>query len=147
MEQVQKLDGIVKSQLENGANIIFYPSGHVTTDGKETIGARRLAHDICAKLPENTKVIGLRIHGLWGSEWSRYKKSATPNIVKLLLKSFFLIFTGLILFKKKRTVKFEFFDITSSVKEWSQLPKMEFNRKMEEFYNVYPDGEPPVVIK
>jgi len=145
--QALQLDSIVTEQLNKGGNILFYPSGHVTTDGKETIGARRLAHDICAKLPEKTKVIGLRIHGLWGSEWSRYKKSATPNIVKLLLKSFFLIFTGLILFKKKRTVKFEFFDITSSVKEWSQLPKMEFNRKMEEFYNVYPDGEPPVVIK
>ena len=125
---------------------MFYPSGHVTTDGKEIIGARRLAHDICCKLPENTHVIGLRIYGLWGSQWSRYQKSATPNIVKLLVKSFFLIYSGVIWFMKKRDVKFEFFDITNQVKEWNTLPKMEFNRKMEEFYNVYPDGEPPLVL-
>ena len=47
---------------------------------------------------------------------------------------------------KKRDVKFEFFDITDKTKEWSQLSKMDFNHKMEEFYNVYPDGEPPVVL-
>ncbi|MBR6178290.1 MAG: MFS transporter [Bacteroidales bacterium] len=146
VEQAMQLDSIIYSQLIEGGNILFYPSGHVTTDGKETIGARRLAYDICRKLPENTRVIGLRIYGLWGSQWSRYKKSATPNIVKLLLKSFVLIYTGVILFMKKRDVKFEFFDITDKTKEWSQMPKMDFNHKMEEFYNVYPDGEPPMVL-
>lgn len=144
--QALQLDSIVTQQLQEGGNILFYPSGHVTTDGKEIIGARRLAHDICCKLPENTHVIGLRIYGLWGSQWSRYQKSATPNIVKLLVKSFFLIYSGVIWFMKKRDVKFEFFDITNQVKEWNTLPKMEFNRKMEEFYNVYPDGEPPLVL-
>ena len=146
VEQAMQLDSIIYSQLVDGGNILFYPSGHVTTDGKETIGARRLAYDICRKLPENTHVIGLRIYGLWGSQWSRYNKSATPNIVKLLLKSFALIYTGVILFMKKRDVKFEFFDITDKTKEWSQLSKMDFNHKMEEFFNVYPDGEPPVVL-
>ena len=91
-------------------------------------------------------MIGLRIHGLWGSQWSRYQKPATPNIVKLLVKSFFLIYSGAIWFMKKRDVRFEFFDITDQVKEWKALPKMEFNRKMEEFYNVNPDGEPPLVL-
>ena len=57
-----------------------------------------------------------------------------------------LIYTGVILFMKKRDVKFEFFDITDKTKEWSQMPKMDFNHKMEEFYNVYPDGEPPMVL-
>ena len=146
VEQAMQLDSIIYNQLLDGGNILFYPSGHVTTDGKETIGARRLAYDICRKLPENTRVIGLRIYGLWGSQWSRYKKTATPNIVKLLLKSFVLIYSGVIWFMKKRDVKFEFFDITDQAKEWSQLPKMDFNHKMEEFYNVYPDGEPPIVL-
>lgn len=146
VEQVMQLDSIVTKQLNEGGNILFYPSGHVTTDGKETIGARRLAYDICCKLPENTRVIGLRIFGLWGSQWSRYQRNATPNIVKLLIKSFFLIYSGVIWFMKKRDVTFEFTDITPMVKDWQQMPKMDFNHKMEEYYNIYPDGEPPVVL-
>lgn len=146
VEQAMQLDSIIYKQLQEGGNILFYPSGHVTTDGKETIGARRLAYDICCKLPERTRVIGLRIYGLWGSQWSRYQRNSTPNIVKLLVKSFFLIYSGAILFMKKRDVKFEFADITDQVKEWCKLPKMDFNHKMEEYYNVYPEGEPPVVL-
>ena len=146
VEQVMQLDSIVTKQLNEGGNILFYPSGHVTTDGKETIGARRLAYDICCKLPEHTRVIGLRIFGLWGSQWSRYQRNNTPNIVKLLIKSFFLIYSGVIWFIKKRDVTFEFTDITPMVKDWRQMPKMDFNHKMEEYYNIYPDGEPPVVL-
>ncbi|MCQ2973524.1 MAG: MFS transporter [Bacteroidales bacterium] len=145
VEQALQLDSIVSSQLNKGGNILFYPSGHVTTDGKETIGARRLAYDICKKLPKNTKVVALKIDGLWGSKWSRYGLNATPNIVNLLLKSMILIYSGAIFFKKKRNVDFYFYDVTDLVKQWSLENKMDFNKKFEEFFSYGPDGEIPIL--
>lgn len=136
IEQVRLLDDIIIGRLAHGDNILFYPSGHITTDGTESIGARHLAYNACLALSENTHVIGIRIKGLWGSKWSRYGLNDTPSIVTLLLKSFLLVFSGVILFMKKRRVEIEYVDITSEVKEWCKLPKMEFNRKLEDWYNV-----------
>lgn len=132
--QAQKLDGIIDAQLHCGANILFYPSGHITMDGKETIGSRRLAHNAAKILPENTKVVGVRIWGFWGSKWSNYQRKRTPSIIKLLGISLLSIVTGYVFFKKKRDIEIEYVDITEKIKEWSKLPKMEFNKKLEDFY-------------
>ncbi|MCQ2228728.1 MAG: MFS transporter [Bacteroidales bacterium] len=134
LDQVRKLDSIVVDGLNRGDNILFYPSGHITTDGHETIGARHLAYSICGSLPEKTHVVAVRIRGLWGSEWSRYRLNATPSLLRLLLKSLGLIMTGAIFFMKKRVVEIEFVDITAQTKSWSQLSKLEFNRSLEAFY-------------
>lgn len=135
IEKVRMLDDIIINRLRQGDNILFYPSGHITTNGIETIGARHLAYNTCQSLPNNTKVIGIKIDGLWGSQWSRYNQTQTPSIVKLLLKSFVLIFSGAILFIKKRNVEIKYVDLTANVKQWCNLPKMEFNKKLEDWYN------------
>ncbi len=135
VEQVQKLDGIVKSQLENGANIIFYPSGHVTLDGKETIGNRRMAYNASKILPGHTRVVATEIHGLWGSRWSNYGRTHTAPMVPMLIKSVKFIFLLRFLFVKKRSVNIRFTDITDDFRAWSSLPRQQFNAKMEEFYN------------
>ena len=135
VEQVQHLDGIIEEQINKGANILFYPSGHITLDGKETIGGRRLAYNASKILPDHTKVIGIKIKGFWGSKWSKYKQKKTPSIVKLLLLSILYTYSGLIFFKKKRKIDIEYVDITKEVKEWSSLTKLEFNKNLEDFYN------------
>ena len=135
VEQVQKLDGIVKTQLENGANILFYPSGHVTLDGKETIGNRRMAYNASKILPEHTRVVAIEIHGLWGSRWSNYGRTRTAPMVPMLVKSLKFILLLRFLFVKKRTVNIRFTDITADFRSWSSLPRQQFNAKMEDFYN------------
>ena len=135
IEQVRKLDTIVSEQLDRGGNIIFYPSGHITTDGKESIGARHLAHSTCSRLPEHTKVVAIRIRGLWGSKWSRYNRKQTPNIVILLAVSLLLICSLVVLLMPRRKVTFEYIDITDDVRLWAQEGKMSFNRHLEELYN------------
>ena len=135
VEKVRLLDDIIHTRLVQGDNVLFYPTGHITTNGLESIGSRHLAYSACKDLPSNTKVVGVKINGLWGSQWSRYGRTETPSIVKLLLKSFVLIFSGVILFKKKRKVSIQYVDITEQVKQWSQLQKMDFNRYLEEWYN------------
>ena len=133
--KVRMLDSIIGENLANGSNILFYPSGHITLDGQETIGNRHLAHSACQELPATTKVVAIRIKGLWRSQWSRYKKTHTPSLVKLLLKSLLLLLPCALHIIPRRNVLFEYTDITDRVREWSTLSKLEFNHKMEEFYN------------
>lgn len=135
IEKAQQLNSIIANGLADGANILFYPSGHITTDGNEEIGTRQLAHNACNALPDNTRVIGIRICGLWGSEWSRKGRRQTPSIVLLLLKSALLFASTAIFFMKKRKVQIEYVDITNAIYAWKGLPKVDFNKKLENFYN------------
>ena len=135
VEQVQKLDGIVKSQLENGANILFYPSGHITLDGRETIGNRRMAYNASKILPGKTRVVAIETHGLWGSRWSNYGLKKTAPIMPLLLKSMKFVLFLRFLTVKKRRVDIRFTDITDDIKQWSSLTRQDFNTKLEDFYN------------
>ena len=133
--QVMNLQGIIADNLENNANILFYPSGHITTDGSESIGNRQLAYEACSAAPSQTRIIAIRITGLWGSQWSRYGKKKTPPILPLLGKSALLIFSGAIFFLRKRKVSIHYEDITDSAKQWCLLSRLDFNRQLESFYS------------
>jgi len=129
------LGDIVKSTLEDGGNVIFYPSGHIQTEQEhEEIGTRQLAYNICGDLPEGVRVICVRTRGLWGSIWSRMGRKTSPSFVPTFVKSVFLWFFWAP-FVPRRRVTMHVEDLTDSVKEWSQLTRLEFNRKLEEWYN------------
>lgn len=134
-EKAKMLDSIVTDALSHNENILFYPSGHITTDGKERIGARHLAFSACSNLPTHTKVVAIRIRGLWGSKWSRHNRTATPSIVMLLALSFICIFSGFFLFLKRRPITLEYIDITNDARTWATSDKMTFNRNLEALYN------------
>ena len=129
------LGDIVKSTLEDGGNVIFYPSGHIQTEGEhEDIGTRQLAYNMCGDLPEGVRVIGVRTRGLWGSIWSRKGRKTSPSFVPTFIKSVFLWFFWSP-FVPRRRVTMHIEDLTDRVKEWSSLTRLEFNRKLEEWYN------------
>ena len=129
------LGDIVKSTLEGGGNVIFYPSGHIQTEPeREDIGTRQLAYNMCGDLPEGVRVIGVRTRGLWGSIWSRKGRKASPLFVPTFIKSVFLWFLWAP-FVPRRRVTMHVEDLTERVKEWSKLTRLEFNRKLEEWYN------------
>ena len=129
------LGDIVKSTLEDGGNVIFYPSGHIQTESEhEDIGTRQLAYNMCGDLPENVRVIGVRTRGLWGSIWSRKGRKTSPSFVPTFIKSVFLWFFWAP-FVPRRRVTMHVEDMTDRVKEWSKLTRLEFNRKLEEWYN------------
>ena len=132
------LGDIVKSTLEDGGNVIFYPSGHIQTEQEhEEIGTRQLAYNICGDLPEGVRVIGVRTRGLWGSIWSRKGRKTSPSFVPTFIKSVFLWFFWSP-FVPRRRVTMHIEDLTDRVKEWSQGTRLEFNRKLEEWYNDEP---------
>ena len=129
------LGDIVKSTLEDGGNVIFYPSGHIQTEPEhEDIGTRQLAYNMCGDLPEGVRVICVRTRGLWGSIWSRKGRKTSPAFVPTFIKSVFLWFFWAP-FVPRRRVTMHVEDMTERVKEWSKLTRLEFNRKLEEWYN------------
>ncbi len=129
------LGDIVKTTLEDGGNVIFYPSGHIQTESEhEDIGTRQLAYNMCGDLPEGVRVIGVRTRGLWGSIWSRKGRKTSPSFVPTFIKSVFLWFFWSP-FVPRRRVTMHIEDLTDRVKEWSKLTRLEFNRKLEEWYN------------
>lgn len=132
LSQARALDRISLEALGSGKTILLYPSGHITLDGAEHIGAKQLAYKLCKELPQDVDVIGVRISGLWGSAFSRYGRSSTPQLLETIIKS---LFSGVYLFKKRREVKIEIINITERVKLWSEGDKLDFNKNLEEFYN------------
>ena len=132
---VRGLDDVVVKTLASGGSVLFYPSGHIQTEADlETIGTRQLAYNVCRALPDGVRVLGVRTHGLWGSIWSRKGRKASPNFVLTLMKGVFLWFF-VAPFVRRRRVTMEIVDMTDRVKEWSQLTRIEFNRRLELFYN------------
>jgi long-chain-fatty-acid--[acyl-carrier-protein] ligase len=129
------LGDIVTRTLKDGGNVIFYPSGHIQTEcERENISTRQLAHNICGNLPPRVRVIGVRTRGLWGSIWSRKGRDDSPAFVPTFIKSVLLWFFWSP-FVRRRRVKMHIEDITSSVVEWSKLPRLEFNAKLNDWYN------------
>jgi long-chain-fatty-acid--[acyl-carrier-protein] ligase len=127
--------------LEDGGNVIFYPSGHIWTEPKEEIGTRQLAYNICRAIGEagesmrNVQVIGVRTSGLWGSIWSRKGRKTSPAFVPTLVKSV-LLWLFWSPFVSRRRVNMHIENLTGRVKEWAQGTRLEFNAKLEEWYNV-----------
>ena len=150
------LGDIVKNTLVDGGNVIFYPSGHIQTEPEhEDIGTRQLAYNICREIAGHDKgafepqalaansaidpcrkirVIGVRTRGLWGSIWSRKGRKTSPSFVPTFIKSVFLWFFWAP-FVPRRRVTMHVEDMTDRVKEWSKFTRLEFNRKLEEWYN------------
>ncbi len=133
--QAQALNDATLGGLRKGGNVLFFPSGHITHDGVESIANRQLAHNTCTQLPENTDVLCVRVKGLWGSTWSRYGRNSTPNLATHLPKCMGKFLCGMYLFKKRREVSIHIENMTSQIKEWSTLDRRAFNQKLEEWYN------------
>lgn len=127
------LTGIVTDALAAGESIIFYPSGHIWTEEREEIGTRQLAHNVCRALPDGVRVVLVRTSGLWGSIWSRKGRAGTVPFAPTFIKS--ILLWPLSFFRRRRAVDMCFEDATERVKEWAALPRLEFNRRLEEWYN------------
>lgn len=129
------LGDIVKTTLEGGGNVIFYPSGHIQTESeREDIGTRQLAYNICKELPEGVRVICVRTRGLWGSIWSRAGRQNSPSFIPTFIKSVLLWFFWSP-FVPRRRVTMHIEDLTESVKDWSRLTRLEFNHNLQAWYN------------
>ena len=103
--------------------------------GSKEVGVAGLCARSCdAGLRARIRILGVRTRGLWGSIWSRKGRTTSPAFVPTFIKSVFLWFFWSP-FVPRRRVTMHIEDLTDRVKEWSQGTRLEFNAKLNEWYN------------
>ncbi len=143
VRQAAELVHIAVKALDEGRSLVFYPSGHVTLDGKENIGARRLAFETVSSIqlsPADSPLRQVRLFLLRtrGLETSRTAKSRSKLLDKkghVRQDALPWTFTQPKWYQR-RHVTMHFEDMTDTLLEWArQYDKSGFNRKLEEWYN------------
>ena len=129
------LNDVVLKALGDGGSVIFYPSGHIQTEAdREDVGTRQLAYNVVRTLPRGVRVIGVRTRGLWGSIWSRAGRTASPKFVPTLIRSA-LLWLFYAPFAPRRRVTMRIEDLTEAARDWAKGTRLEFNRRLEDWYN------------
>ena len=143
VRQAAQLVQIAVKALSDGRSIVFYPSGHVTLDGMETIGARRMAYETVSAInlsPEDSelryvRLFLLRTRGLETSRWSKSRKRLLNAHGKPRQDALPWAFEHPKWYQR-RHVSFHFEDMTETLLQWSrEYDKAEFNRRLENWYN------------
>ena len=133
---LQQIVSSVDKGLEMNKNIVLYPGGQIAAQGYERIINKQSAQLTVLNAPEHSEIIAVRISGLWGSRWSKAWIGQSPSFFPTLLKSIGLVFANLFFFLPKRRITLELVNITKEAKEHSSKGKAEFNRYLEQVYNV-----------
>jgi len=133
---LEKIFSGVTNALKQGRSVLIAPSGQIAHTPVEKIKNKQSAHVLVSNLPDNVKVIGVRVGGLWGSMWSVAWMGKNPNFLYTFLKGVFYLFANLIFFLPKRPVTFEFVDITEEAQLQAKSDRRTFNNYLQEFYNV-----------
>jgi long-chain-fatty-acid--[acyl-carrier-protein] ligase len=121
--------------INEGGNILLYPSGHLTRDGLEHLGAASGTKTILDAIKnDNCKVVLVRSEGIWGSSFSTAQSNGdTPDLFKVLGVNIFSLIKNFIFFIPKRKVT-----LTLKIMDISELPTKDtktLNRYFEEYYN------------
>ena len=119
--------------LKQGDNLLFYPAGMLTQDGKEHLGGKSGVLRLIRAVPE-CRVILVRTRGLWGSSFS-YATGKPDTLRGLALGALRLLANGLF-FMPRRTVRITFQEMDSlPVQEGAQA----LNRVLESWYEAEPE--------
>lgn len=144
-ELLKQIDSQTLNALENDKSALIFPAGQLSYGGLEKIGGKQGAFSIASQLPEKAKIVGVRITGLYGSMWSSAWNGKRPEFFSTFLMATIYFFANLIFFCPRRTVTFEFVDITKEAKHKASIDRKEFNTYMESFYNASGAEKPTFV--
>lgn len=118
------------STLNEGKNMLIYPSGKMTFTGYEDIGGNCGVEYILKRVPD-LRIVLVRTKGLWGSVFSRAYGKA-PDVVSFVPTLIKALFLNAIFFIPKRDVLVEFHEPFDFPKNGD---RKEINRYLENFYN------------
>jgi 1-acyl-sn-glycerol-3-phosphate acyltransferase len=141
---LQSITRSVYKGFRRNSNILIYPGGQLSGQGYEKILNKKSACRIVQTLPDDVRVVGVRITGLWGSMWSKARTGKSPDFFILLMKGAFFVLANLLFIVPKRTVSIEFEDITAPVRDKALSGLQSFNSFLEDYYNVH--GEEPALF-
>lgn len=139
LDDIQK--GVLKA-FDDGKNVVLYPAGQIARQPHERILNKKSVHEVVSQLPNNVRVVGVRITGLWGSATSRAGCKKEPCLFNAALKGAICLLPNLIFLVPKRHVIIEFEDITPDATEQAKLGRSAFNTFLEGFLNSY--GDEPI---
>lgn len=134
----------VVHELNEGSNMLLYPSGGITKNGKEEIKGKSSAYTIInGSLKCN--VILLKSRGLWGSSFSCYPTKKSPALGKTFLKNLLRMMKRFVFFLPKRRVDIFVKEVSYDLlKTFSS--KQEFNDFLENFFNDGKNKEKPIEV-
>jgi 1-acyl-sn-glycerol-3-phosphate acyltransferase len=137
----------VNIALQERKSVIIFPSGQLQDLGLEKIKNKQSAHAIISKLEDDsdTRILGVRIKGLWGSIFSKAWTGKQPPFLLTFCKGIGFFFANLIFLCPKRKVTFEIVDITEEAKQESKNDRRTFNKYLEDFYNQNGIEEPTYI--
>lgn len=119
--------------LEAGDNLLFYPAGGLTRDGREHLGANSGAHRLLEAAPE-CRVVLVRTRGLWGSSFS-YALAKPDTLRGLATNALRLLANALFLMPRR--------EVRITVEEVTDLPvaagAKALNRYLEDWYEAEPE--------
>ncbi|MEG1542588.1 MAG: lysophospholipid acyltransferase family protein [Victivallaceae bacterium] len=110
LEQIRRYQKSVVDALHSKDNILIYPSGKLSHDGKEEFLEQSAAFLLLESAPK-ANVVLLRTRGLWGSFFSRALTNATLDLKKGAWQALKVIFRNFIFFVPKREVIIEVFSV------------------------------------
>ncbi|HRU52372.1 MAG TPA: AMP-binding protein [Planctomycetota bacterium] len=116
--------------LENGENVLLFPSGRLKRQHREIIGATSAVEDILKK-NKNIRIVIIRQNGFWGSMFS-WGQNVKPHLIKGFLRGFKILLGNLIFFAPRRALRFEFVEPEDFPRDGDRLT---INRYLEDFYN------------
>ena len=134
-ELLQKINSQIIDAFKDNKSAMIFPSGQLSTNGIEKINNKQSAYSIVSLLPDNTRVVGVRITGLWGSMWSKAWNGKRPDFLSTYFMGIIYFFANMIFLCPKRKVTIEFVDITDGAKTNAQKDRKTFNQFLEDFYN------------
>ena len=140
-QRAEAAAGTVVEALKAGENVIIWPSGRLTRDGREHLGGARTVADVLAAMPEVTVVLA-RTRGLWGSMTS-YAATADRklNVGKVVVRAFLIWIANLFVFAPRRKVQIQLESFVS--KDRPEPTRDAVNRWLEDWFNAdLPPGEP-----
>lgn len=121
----------VADEVNEGDNLLLYPSGHLKRSYLERIGASSATHVFLNTVP-GLRVVLVRQNGLWGSRFSHGFNGKPPVLLDVVKSSFKYVLASFLFFMPKRTVEYEFIETDEFPYHGS---KMEVNKWLEDFFN------------
>ena len=135
IKQASRLVQIAVDALANGRSLVFYPSGHVTLNGWESIGNRRMAYETMRAIAvspadsplRQVRVFMLRSRGLETSRWAKSRTKLAKDLPWQVTTPKWY---------QRRHVTLHFEEMTDTLIAWTQLhDKAAFNEQLEAWYN------------
>jgi long-chain-fatty-acid--[acyl-carrier-protein] ligase len=132
----------VQQALAAGDNVVLWPSGTLSRDGLDYLGAARTAADVLRAVPQTTVVL-VRTRGLWGSSFSWARTGRKPRLVNGIFRGAVKLLANLIVFAPRRKVTMTLEAFTAA--ERPEAARETLNPWLEAWYNA-DGGEQPSFV-